>query len=184
MPYELIITGAVIFIIIIWITVSYNGLVKLKNKTEEAFSTMDVYLKKRYDLIPNIVKAVKGYAAYESSTLEKVIAARGAAISASDTQSKIEAEGALTASLRGVFALSENYPDLKANQSFLGLQSQLSEIEDDIANSRKYYNGTVRMLNNAVMVFPQNIVAFIFKFRKMPMFEIDTASRGNVEIQL
>lgn len=181
MPY--ILTGIILIIIIIWIVASYNSFINLKNKVEEAFSTMDVYLKKRSSLIPNVVETVKGYAAHESSTLEKVITARNAATSATGANAKMEAEGELTSTLRSLFALAENYPDLKANQNFLNLQSQLAAIEDDIANSRKYYNGVVRMFNTSIMLFPKNILAALFRFEKMPMFEVDEASRQDVNVQ-
>ncbi len=181
MSIGLIIGIAIVAIIVIWLIASYNGLVQLKNKCEEAFSTMDVYLKKRFDLIPNLVNTVKGYAKHEAETLEKVIAARNSGASIAQ---KIEDENQITGALRQIFALSENYPELKANENFINLQNQLQAIENDIANARKYYNGSVRELNNKVMMFPSNIVAGMFHFEKMPMFEVSNeAERENVKVE-
>ena len=137
----------IILLIVVWAVVSYNGFVRLDNSVEEAFSTMDVYLKKRSDLIPNLVEVVKGYTDYESSTLQAVIAARNSVINAGTTNAKIEGENALTGSLRQLFALAESYPDLKANSNYQELMQQLQKIEEDIANARKYYNAVVKNYN-------------------------------------
>ncbi len=175
---------AVIVLLVLWFVASYNSLIRGKNKVEEAFSTMDVYLKKRFDLVPNLVETVKGYAAHESGTLEKVIAARNAAGSSQNMQERMENETALSGALKSVFALAESYPDLKANENFLDLQGQLNGVEEDIANSRKYYNAVVRDFNNKVMTIPTNIIASIFHFEREPMFEVaDAAERENVQVK-
>ncbi|MGI6160681.1 MAG: LemA family protein [Christensenellales bacterium] len=178
-----LIIGGVLIILVIWFISSYNGFVKLKNMVEEAFATMDVYLKKRYDLIPNLVETVKGYASHEKETLEKVIAARNMAAGAASVEDRLEGENALTGTLRTLFAVAESYPDLKANQNFMDLQRQLQSIEGEIANSRKYYNAVVKEFNTKRQVFPSSIVAGIFKFEKQPMFEIASEQRENVRVQ-
>ena len=138
---------AIVVIAVLWYVSTYNSFVNLKNKVEEAFSTMDVYLKKRYDLIPNLVETVKGYAKHESETLANVIGARNRAASATSVDEKMEAEKQLNASMMNLFAVSEQYPDLKANQNFLSLQHDLKEMEGEITNARKYYNAVVRNFN-------------------------------------
>jgi len=173
----------IIVIILIWFAASYNGFVKLRNMVREAFSTMDVYMKKRYDLIPNLVETVKGYAKHEAGTLEKVTAARNAAASATTVEGRIEGENALTATLKNLFAVAEAYPDLKANANFMDLQRQLQSVESEIANSRKYYNAIVRDFNIKVESFPSNIIAAIFGFKRELMFEIATEERDNIKIQ-
>ncbi len=173
----------VVVVIALWLMGSYNGFVKLKNSIEEAFSTMDVYMKKRYDLVPNMVETVKGYAQHESATFEKVVAARNIAAGATTTQDRIAGENMLTQSLRSLFAVAEAYPDLKANQNFLELQGQLSVIENDIASSRKYYNAIVRDYNTKRESFPSSIVAGMFRFEKREMFEIAAEQRENVKVQ-
>lgn len=180
----LTITIIVLFVLIAsWLILSYNGFVKLKNKIEEAFSTMDVYLKKRYDLIPNLVETVKGYAKHESETLEKVIQARNSAINAATVDSKIEKENSLQSTLSHLFALSESYPDLKANSNFITMQNDLRSIEGEIANSRKYYNAIVREFNTKCESFPSNVIASVFNFKKHPLFEIgDDTHRDNVKV--
>lgn len=178
-----IIIIAVVILIILWVIVSYNKFITLKNQTEEAFSTMDVYLKKRFDLIPNIVATVKGYAKHEAETLEKVIVARnaGTRTSINDT---IEDDNQISGALKQIFALSESYPDLKANTNFQELQTQLAKIEEDIANSRKYYNAVVKKYNTNCEKIPSNIIASIFRFKKLPMFTVDAAEeRQNVKVE-
>jgi len=161
----------------------YNVLVRLRNSADEAFSTMDVYLKKRFDLIPNLVETVKGYAAHESGTLEAVTAARSAIANATSVEDKVAGENMLTGALKSLFAVSEAYPDLKANTNFLDLQRQLQTVETDIAQSRKYYNGTVKQLNNKVEMFPSNIFAKMFGFVKYPFFAVtDETERENVQV--
>ncbi len=174
---------AVIVLIGLWFMGTYNGFIRLKNAIEEAFSTMDVYMKKRYDLVPNLVETVKGYARHESETFEKVVAARNMAAGASTTQQRAEGENMLSQTLRSLFALAENYPELKANQNFLELQGQLTVIENDIASSRKYYNAVVREFNTKREAFPSSVVAGMFHFEKRDMFEIATDQRENVRVQ-
>lgn len=180
----LIIIAAVVAVLIIWVIASYNGFVRGKNDAEESFSTMDVYLKKRYDLIPNLVETVKGYAAHESSTLEKVVAARNMASAATTVEDKINGENMLTGTLKSLFAVAESYPDLKANQNFMDLQGQLKQVEQDIANSRKFYNAVVKSFNNKCEMFPSNIIGKMFHFEKKPMFEVDEQEeRKNVKVE-
>lgn len=174
---------AVLVIIGLWLAGTYNKLVRKRNNAKEGFSTMDVYLKKRFDMIPNLVETVKGYAAHERETLEAVMKARSQVESAGTIDQKVENENMLTGALGRLFAVAENYPDLKANQNFLNLQDQLKSVEQDIANSRKFYNGTVKDLNNSIEQFPSNIVAGLFHFEKMPMFEINEESRQNVQVK-
>ena len=179
----MIIALIVIAVIVIAVIVMYNGFIKLKNNCEEAFATMDVYLKKRYDLIPNLVETVKGYATHEKETLTKVIEARNMAQGAATVEEKIAGENQLQGTLKSLFANAENYPDLKANQNFLDLQNQLKKVEEDIANSRKYYNAVVKQFNVKCEAFPSNIIAGIFKFEKKAMFEVDSAEeRQNVKV--
>ena len=179
-----IIIAVIVVILVIFVISSYNGFIKLKNKCEEAFATMDVYLKKRYDLIPNLVETVKGYAAHEKETLEKVIAARNAAQGASTIEDKIAGETALQGTLKSLFAVAEGYPDLKANTNFLDLQEQLKKIEDDIANARKYYNAVIKEFITKCEVFPSNIIAGLFHFERKPMFEVGSAEeRENVQVK-
>ena len=179
-----IIIGVIVAILVIFVISSYNGFIKLKNKCEEAFSTMDVYLKKRYDLIPNLVETVKGYATHEKDTLEKVIAARNMAQGAATIEDKIAGENMLQGTLKTLFAVAEGYPDLKANTNFLDLQNQLKQLEDDIANSRKYYNAVVKQFNTKCEMFPSNIIASIFHFERKPMFEVESAEeRQNVQVK-
>ena len=178
-----IVIAVVVFLLILWFVSTYNKLIGKRNTCEEAFSTMDVYLKKRFDLIPNLVSTVKGYAKHESETLEKVIAARNSGATQT-TEQRMEEENQITGALRQIFALSENYPDLKANQNFLDLQGQLKSIEADIANARKYYNGAVKVFNNACEKIPSNIVAGICHFERKPMFEVkEEAERENVKVE-
>lgn len=179
----LVIIGLIV-IIGLWVIISRNSFVSIKNQVEEAFSTMDVYLKKRYDLIPNLVETVKGYATHESETLTKVTAARTAAMNATTIDEKIANENALSGTLKTLFAVAEAYPQLQANTNFLDLQQQLKSIEDDIANSRKYYNAVVRTMNTKVESFPSNLIASMFGFKKQPFFEVGSAEeRENVQVK-
>lgn len=179
-----IIIAVVVVLLIIWIITSYNGFVSLRNKTEEAFSAMDVSLKKRYDLIPNYVETVKGYAKHESQTLEKVIAARNSAMGASSSQERVESENVLSGALKSLFAVAESYPDLKANENFMSLQNQLNRLEEEIAGSRRYYNGVVNKYNTKTEMFPGNILAGIFHFERKPLFVVDNSEeRQNVKVQ-
>lgn len=179
-----IVIGVIVVLLVIYFVASYNGFISLKNKVEEAFSTMDVYLQKRHDLIPNLVETVKGYAKHEQGTLENVIAARQGALDANTVDEKIAAEGELQKTLGRLFAVAEAYPDLKANTNFLDLQNQLQQIETEIAQSRKYYNGVVRIFNTKIESFPSNIIASIFKFAKATMFEVESEeARQNVKVE-
>ena len=181
---ELYIIIGIVALLLIYIFVSYNSLVKLDNSVKEAFSTMDVYLKKRWDLIPNIVETVKGYAKHERETLESVVKLRNSAYDKMSHDDKIVANDEISGVLSKLMALSENYPDLKANQNFLDLSSQLAKIEEDIANSRKYYNAVVRNLNNKVQMFPSNIISKLFGYQKIKMFEISDKEKENIKVEL
>ena len=161
-----IIVLAIVVLLVLWLVSSYNGFVRLRNKSEEAFSAMDVSLKKRYDLIPNFVETVKGYAKHEQDTLQAVINARNMAMNANSPEQKIANDNALSGTLKSLFALTESYPDLKANQNFLSLQNQLSRIEEEIAGSRRYYNGVVNKYNTKTEMFPGNILASLFGFKR------------------
>ena len=177
-----IIVIAVIVLLLILFVVMYNGFVKSSKDCEEAFATMDVYLKKRFDLIPNLVETVKGYAAHEKETLSAVTEARAAIAHSSTTAEKLQNENVLSGTLRSLFAVSEAYPDLKANSNFQELMGQLKKVEEDIANARKYYNAVVKKFNIKVQAFPTSIVASVFHYEKKPMFETDEASRENVRV--
>lgn len=159
----------------------YNRLVSKRNLAEEGFSGVDVQLKRRYDLVPNLVETVKGYAKHESETLEKVTQWRAKAQGATNLDDRFRAEAGLSQALANVFAVSESYPDLKADSSFTGIQGQLSSLEDQIQLSRRYYNGTVRDLNTLVEMFPSNIVANLFSFQKKPFFELGNEAEREVQ---
>lgn len=178
-----IIIGLII-IILLYVLVTYNRLIKFNNFVKEAFSTMDVYLKKRWDLIPNLVEVVKGYAKHEKETIEKITALRANAYETMSTDNKINVNEQLTQDLSKIMAISENYPDLKASQNFIELSHDLTKIEDEIANSRKYYNGTVRIFNNKIQMFPSNIVANLFGFHSANMFEANANEKNNVKVDL
>ena len=161
-------------IIVCWAIGVFNALIRMRNNVEEAFSTMDVYMKKRYDLVPNLVSTVKGYAKHESETLEKVISARNLALNATSVEEKAAGEQALTSSLRDLRNIVfEKYPDLKANTNFLDLQNQLKNLEAEIANSRKYYNACVKTYNVKIEVFPSSIIARMKNFEKKTLFVVD-----------
>ncbi len=171
-------------LIILWAISSYNKFVALRTRVEEAFSTIDVYLKKRYDLIPNVVETVKGYAGHEKETLEAVISARNKAISGSgDSQQRLQAEGELTNALSHLLMLSEAYPDLKANANFTQLQTQLGDLESEIEKARRYYNGIAAQMNTSIQQFPGNLIASVFGFKAVPFFEAEDSQRENVKVQ-
>ena len=174
---------AIVVILLLLILPSYNNFVKLNSKVEEAFSTMDVYLKKRWDLIPNIVETVKGYANHEKSTLEEIVKLRNSSYDNMSMDSKVDTNNKLSQGINKIMALAESYPELKANENFKELSKELSKVEDDIANSRKYYNGTVRDFNNAVRMFPSNIVAMIFGYKEKNMFTTNDSERENVKVE-
>lgn len=167
-----IISLAIVVAVVLWFVFAYNRFVRLITRAKEAWSDIEVQMKRRYDLIPNLVSTVKGYAAHESGTLEKVIQARNMAMNAKSTAEHAEAENMLSSTLKSIFALSENYPDLKANTNFLELQRELSDTENKIQASRRFYNGNVRDLNIAADTFPGNIVARVFNFTKMEFFDL------------
>lgn len=181
MLYVLIV---IILIILLYIIITYNKLVGLKNIVKEAFSTMDIYLKKRWDLIPNLVEVVKTYANYEKSTFEEITNIRSKLYDSLKPNEKISINENLSNDLPRIIALAENYPELKANENFLDLSKQLVKIEDDIANSRKYYNGAVRKLNTTIQKFPNNIVANIFKIGIDDMFRITEEEKRNINVDL
>ncbi|RKZ32667.1 LemA family protein [bacterium] len=165
---------AVVFVLVVALIIIYNRLVRLRNTSEQAWSDVDVQLQRRYDLIPNLVETVKGYASHERETFQAVTEARQQAMNVSDdVVKKAEAENMLTQTLRSLFAVAENYPELKANENFLDLQNQLSEVEEQIQLARRYYNAVVRDLNNATEMFPSNIVANIFHFERKEYFELE-----------
>ena len=177
-----IIIIAVIAVLAIGLIAVYNSLVVLRNRVKEAWSDIDVQLKRRYDLIPNLVQAVKGYASHESSTFEKVTQARNMAMSAVGPEQKAEAENILSGTLKSLFAVAESYPDLKASQNFIELQRELSDTENKIQAARRFYNGNVLELNNKVEVFPSNIIASMFGFVKEAFFKIDEGEKENVKV--
>lgn len=172
----------ILAIIAVLVVALYNGLIRLKNKAEESWSNIDTQLKRRYDLIPNLVETVKGYAAHESSTLEKVVQARTSAMNAKGFAEKQEAENVLSEALKSIFALSENYPDLKANQSFMDLQKNLSDTENQIQLSRNNYNNAVNELNTKIEIFPGNLIANMFGFTKREFFQINEEEKKNVKV--
>ena len=177
--------GFVIFLVVVGLVVvvaiaGYNRLVGLTQRAEEAWSDVDVQLKRRTDLVPNLVESVKGYAAHERGTLDAVVKARGAAVAAQTRESRAQAEGQLSQALRGLFALAESYPDLKATANFQSLQVSLGEIEEAIQNARRYFNAVVRDLNTAIQEFPSNLVAGFFRFRPHAFFELDRPEERQV----
>lgn len=159
-------------LLVLWVVFSYNGFVSLRNRAKEAWSDIEVQMKRRYDLIPNLVETVKGYAAHESQTLASVTEARTAAMGAQTVGEHAQAENMLTGALKSLFAVSEAYPDLKANASFVELQRELSDTENKIMASRRFYNSTVQTLNTAVEQFPGNVIAAPFGFKQMDLFEL------------
>lgn len=173
----------VLAVVLMWAIAIYNGLIKLKNRVDEAWSDIDVQLKRRYDLIPNLVSTVKGYAAHEKEAFEKVTEARSRAMGAGTTEDKAQAENMLSNTLKSLFAIAEAYPDLKANQNFLELQRELADTEDKIQASRRFYNGNVRDFNTKIEIFPNNIFAGILNFTKRQFFEAQGAEKEVVEVK-
>ena len=172
-----IILIVVVVLIVIWLVTTYNSLISLRNRVKDQWAQIDVLLKRRADLIPNLVETVKGYASHEKDTLEAVISARNKAVSATTTEEEMKANGELTQALSRLFALTEAYPDLKANTNFMDLQNNLKESEDKISISRQFYNDTVLKYKNKLEMFPSNIVANIFNFKPEPFFEATDADR-------
>ena len=179
----LIILIAILVVVGIYLVVLYNGLVSLRNRIENAWAQIDVQLKRRYDLIPNLVETVKGYAAHERETLEAVIQARNMAMAAQGPQEQAQTENMLSGALKSLFALSEAYPDLKANENFLNLQEELTGTEGRIAYARQFYNDTVYRYNTKIQSFPAVIIAGRFGFKEREYFEADDEARGPVQVQ-
>jgi LemA protein len=179
----LIIVVVLIVIIGGYVLMTYNGLVSLRNRIENAWAQIDVQLKRRYDLIPNLVETVKGYASHEKETLERVIQARNAGMGASGPQEQAQAENMLSGALKSLFALSEAYPDLKANTNFLNLQEELTGTEGRIAYARQFYNDTVYRYNTKIQSFPAVVIAGRFGFKEREYFEAEDDARGPVKVQ-
>ncbi len=169
----IIVVLAVLGVLVLWLILTYNRFIALRNRTKEAWSDIDVQLKRRYDLIPNVVNAVKGYASHEKELLEKVTLARTRAMAAQGPKEASEAENALSATLKTLFAVAENYPDLKASGNFLDLQRELADTENKIQAARRFYNGNVRDMNTKIESFPANVVASMFGFKKADFFELE-----------
>jgi len=172
-----------IVLIILWLIVTYNRLVKLRVLSEQAWSDVDVQLKRRHDLIPNLVETVKGYASHERTTLEDVVKLRNSAITATSPEEKIEAENMLTKALRQLFALAENYPDLKASANFQKLQEELARIEETISQARRYFNAVVRDYNTAISIFPNNLIASILGFSRKVFFETEEEQKAVPQVK-
>lgn len=187
MKLLIIVLGAVVLLLCLlvgFLISSYNKLIKQRNDVDEAYATMDVYMKKRYDLIPSLVATVKGYAKHEQETLSNIIALRNSVKPNVDLESRFQSESALGNSLSHLFAVAENYPDLKANANFLDLQKQLSEIELEISNARRYYNAVVKKYNTSLEVFPIVLIANMFRFEHRPLFEVSSGEeREAVQIK-
>ena len=178
-----IVGGVIVVLLVLFLVVMYNRLVGLRNKVENAWAQIDVQLKRRYDLIPNLVETVRGYAAHERQTLESVTQARANALNAQGAVAQADAENVLTAALRSLFAVAEAYPDLKANQNFLSLQDELATTENRIAYSRQYYNDSVQSYNTAIQSVPANFIAGMFGFRVREYFTAPEDERGPVRVQ-
>ena len=179
-----VIVAAIVLLIVLSIVGTYNGMVKERNKVEQAFADIDVFLKKRYDLIPNLVNTVKGYAKHENETFNQITELRGQAVNTHDMNQSVETNNKISASLRTMLALAENYPSLKADKNFLSLQSSLSEIENEIARVRTNYNHYANIYNTKLETFPNNLFASIFKFKKSNLFTVaDPKERENVKVE-
>lgn len=178
-----IIIGAVVAVILLFFVSTYNGLVKLRNMVKDQWAQIDVLLKRRADLIPNLVETVKGYTKHESETLEAVIAARNKAVSANGAEEEIKANGELSGALSRLFALAESYPDLKANTNFMDLQNNLKDTEDKISYARQFYNDAILKYKNKLEVFPSNIIASMFNFKPEPFFEATEKEKENPQVK-
>lgn len=183
MPIWLIVILVIVVVLILWVIATYNSLVTFRNRVKDAWSQIDVQLKRRFDLIPNLVETVKGYTKHESETLESVIKARNTYMSATLPEDQMKADGELTKAISKLFALTESYPDLKANTNFMDLQKELNETENKIAMSRQFYNDIVMQYNNKVEMVPSNILANMFHFKKETFFEADKTERENVQVK-
>ena len=178
-----IIVAVIVVVLLLFVVGNYNGLVSLRNKVKDQWAQIDVQLKRRFDLIPNLVETVKGYAKHESETLEKVIQARNSFTAAKTPEEEIKANGELSNAISKIFALAENYPDLKANTSFTKLQDELKETEDKISYSRQFYNDNVMAYKNKIEMFPSNIIAGMFGFKPEPFFEASEKEKENVSVK-
>jgi LemA protein len=174
----------IVVLIVLWLIAKYNGFIVLRTRAQEAWADIDVQLKRRYDLIPNLVNTVKGYAAHESTAFEKVSEARSKAMQAGTPAEKGEAENALAGTLKSLFAISEAYPELKANTNFLQLQNELSDTENKIQAARRFYNGNVRDFNAGIAMFPGTIIASMFNFTKMDFFQLDEANAAKEPVEV
>jgi len=174
---------AVLIVLVLWVIFVYNRLITLRNRSKEAWSDIDVQLKRRYDLIPNLVETVKGYAAHEKELFEKVTEARSKAMGAQSMKDKAQAENVLSSTLKSLFAVAENYPQLRAAENFLELQKELSDTENKIQAARRFYNANVRDINIQIEKFPANVVASMFGFKQMEFFETEEAAREAVEVR-
>jgi len=183
MDTTLIIVLAAVVVIALWLITVFNGLIRSKNRTQEAFSDIEVQLKRRHDLIPNLIETVKGYAQHERELFEKVTQARTAAVNATGVAAKGQAENMLSETLKSIFAVAENYPDLKASQNFLQLQDELSDTENKIQAARRFYNGNVRDFNIKIEVFPNNLVANVLGFKKFEFFQAEAGEKENVQVK-
>ena len=183
MSTGLIIAIVVVVLILLWVVSTYNSLVVLRNRVKDQWAQIDVQLKRRFDLIPNLVETIKGYTKHEKDTLEGVIKARNTYLSASTPEEQMAADGELTKTLNKLFALAESYPDLKANTNFMDLQGQLTETEDKISVARQIYNDVVLKYNNKLQVIPSNIVAALFHFQPEAFFKANEEERQNVKVQ-
>jgi LemA protein len=175
---------ALVVVLLLWSTVSYNSLIGLRNQVKNAWNQIDVQLKRRYDLIPNLVEVVKGYMTFEQETLQKVIQARSLAMQAQGPRAQAEAEGMLSGALKSLFALVENYPDLKANQNVSRLQEELTSTENKIAFARQFYNDSVMGYNNSIQMFPSNFIANMFQFKAEEFFHIPETEKAPVKVSL
>ena len=173
----------VLVLLVLWVISTYNKLIALKNRVKDQWAQIDVQLKRRFDLIPNLVETVKGYTKHESETLEAVIKARNTYVTAGTPEAQMKADGELTQAISKLFALTESYPDLKANTNFQHLQEELTQTESKIASARQFYNDTVMLYNNKVSMVPSNIIASLFKFNKEAFFEANETERQNVSVK-
>lgn len=173
----------VLVLLVLWVISTYNNLIALRNRVKDQWAQIDVQLKRRFDLIPNLVETVKGYTKHESETLEAVIKARNTYVTAGTPEAQMKADGELTQAISKLFALTESYPDLKANTNFQHLQEELTETESKIASARQFYNDTVMLYNNKVSMVPSNIIASLFKFNKEAFFEANETERQNVSVK-
>ena len=183
MPVWLIVVLAIVAVIILWVIGTYNKLVQLRNKVKDQWAQIDTVLKRRFDLIPNLVETVKGYTKHEKETLEAVIAARNTYVSATVPEDQMKADGELTKAISKLFALTESYPELKANENFTSLQKELTETEDKIQYARQFYNDSVLKYKDAIEVFPSSIVASLFGFQPEKFFAASAEERENVKVQ-